>query len=74
MLMVLVKKLSNTATAVVDTITENTPITKANNVSIDRSLFASSESVACLNDSVNCIFIQTLMIQLDLILRLCMPE
>jgi hypothetical protein len=57
-----VKKLSNTATAVVETITENTPITKAKRVRKERILLAKSESKACLNVSEICI-IQTLMIQ-----------
>lgn len=53
--MVLVKKLSNTATAVVDTITEKTPITSANKVRADRTLFDTKESNAC--DVVSFIFI-----------------
>ena len=49
------KKLSKTATAVVETVTEKTPITKARRVSEERSLFANKELKACLTVSEICI-------------------
>src|SRR5699024_10725156 len=45
------KYLASKATAVVDTITENTPTTRASSVSDERSLLAHSESKACLKVS-----------------------